>query len=479
MSIKNPYLMTKKLKNSFESVCFLMTLLFSLLPVYAIFAPDHHGIIFTFISKIVIAVFAVCIAVYLYYFFALPDRGDKSKFASLRQNVASYFSRNKHAALLLVVYIFTVVSVFLAPNRERALAGTEFRPDGLLMHTALAALFVFSSFIKDNGHKKIIYGAYIAGFVFVSLIMVQQYYGIIGTAGQEECGAIGEALRQQYLEMNVYVGHFFKGTTGSFYNLNHMGYYVCMCSMLCAGAFIKSTKKSTMIFSAILMAYSYWVLIINNTFGAYLAVFAVLVVMSIVLFFRNKTKFVTAFTPLIVFVLVSAAVVFTSSSESIIIKNITTLGSDIVEIAGGDNSSDSGAESSSEDQNESGASEAGSGRWGLWKMTLDMIGEKPVFGYGPDNLADEYKGRGAKLDRAHCEPLERAVSTGILSALCYVGAIVYVIWTRLMKKDHVSTGNVSVMALLAVFGYSISALVGVLLFYTACHYIIFMGFLSE
>ena len=472
LSSRNSHKTARKLKESFESICFIMTLLFALLPVYAIFSPQQHGEIFIFLSKIEITAFVVCLAVYLYnYFLVFPNTGDNGKAMQLWDNMKSYFAKNKHALLLLVVYVCTVISAFLAPDSSRALMGTEFRPDGLLMHTSFLALFVFSSYIKDDFHKKCIYAAYVFGFLLTGLIMIQQYYGIIGTAGQEPYGAFGEFLNEQYIKANIFVGHFFKGTTGSFYNLNHMGYYVIICAMLSVGMYIKAEKKSSKIMSAIFMAFTFWVLVLNNTFGAYLAALGMVVVVFVLLFFRLKSRFTTAIMPFAVFVAVSVAVTLVSSSDSLILKNFTTLGSDVANIA----SSDSG--DASKDDSEAGS--AGSGRWSLWVNTVEMIGEKPLFGYGPDNLADEYKARGAKLDRAHCEPLERAVSTGILSGLCYIAAIAYVIWTRLMRKDHLNSRTSVLIPLLVVCGYSISALVGVFLFYTACHYIIFMGMLTE
>lgn len=470
MSSKSSYKTTKNLKNAFENVCFIMTLIFSLLPVFAMFSPSQHGEIFIFLSKVEITVFIACVAVYLYWFFIMaPNSAGVSKFTQLLTDITAWFAKNKHAFLLLIVYVMVVISVFLAPDRQRALMGTEFRPDGLLMHSALAVLFVFSSFIKDRGHKKAIFASYIVGFVPIALIMIMQYYGIIGTAGQEPYGAFGEFLNEMCIKANIFVGHFFKGTTGSFYNLNHMGYYIIMCSMLSVGVFMRAEKKSSKILSAIFMAFTFWTLILNNTFGAYLAAIGVLVIIAVVMFFRVKSGFTTAFMPLIIFVVISFAVTFVSSSDSLILKNFTTLGSDVASIAGSDDATES----------ESDASSAGSGRWKLWVETVKMIGEKPVFGYGPDNLAQEYKDRGAKLDRAHCEPLERAVSTGILSGICYVAAIVYVIWTRLKRKDHLNPYSSVLIPLLVVFGYSISALVGVFLFYTACHYMIFMGMMSE
>ena len=370
--------------------------------------------------------------------------------------------------MFLIIYVCVIISVIFSEDKARALSGTEFRPDGLLMHTALLVLFVFSSFIKNPSYKKVIYGIYIISFLFQAAIMIQQYYGIIGSAPQEPFGAIGAKLNYQYVKMGKATGHFFKGNTGSFYNLNHLGYYIGMCVMLGAGLFMTSKKTSAKVFSALFMGYAMWTLVLNNSFGVYLAVLASVIIIGVVVFFRNKAKFLVAFFPLFCFIVVSVAVTFVSSSDSLVVNNFVTLGEDIESITSSENAADPGDEAGS----------AGSGRWKIWVNTVQMIGEKPVLGFGPDNLYDEYKQRNVNLDRAHNEILERAVSTGIFSAICYAAALAYVIWTRLMRKDHFDTSSM-LIPLGAVLAYTISALVGVFLFYTACHYFIFMGMLTD
>ncbi len=458
-----------QLKENFEKLCLVVVSLFALLPLFAVFAPIKHGNIFSFLTIIAILSAIIALWVYLHnYYHVLHVPGGVGKTRYLWNNLKTYFAKNKHAFLFLVIYLCVILSCFFAKDKGHALFGIETRPDGLFLHTALMILFVFSSFIQNPKYRKIIYTIYIVSFLIQAAIMIQQHYGVLGTAQQEPFGKIGGKLRFQYFKSGIATGHFFKGNTGSFYNLNHLGYYIGMCAMLGVGLFIKAKKPLLKVFSALFMGYAFWVLVLNNSFGVYLAVLAAVIIIGAATCFVAKGKFTTAFAPLIIFIIVSIAVSFVSTSDSLVINNFIELGNDVSKIVNSDEPT-----KPNED-----VGLAGSGRWKIWMNTIEMIGEKPILGYGPDNLKDEYTKRTVEFDRAHNEILERAVSTGILSGVCYVGALLYLIVTRLKRKDHLED-NSMLIPLGIVIAYTISALVGVFIFYTVCHYFIFLGMLTD
>ena len=72
----------------------------------------------------------------------------------------------------------------------------------------------------------------------------------------------------------------------------------------------------------------------------------------------------------------------------------------------------------------------GNGRVYIWKMTLDIIKNNPVFGVGPDCLGHEvfynymnkpdYFFNDTLVDKAHCEYLHIAATTGIPSLIVYI-----------------------------------------------------------
>ncbi len=459
----------EKLRESFEKLCLVVVSLFAFLPFFAVFEPIKHGNIFSFFSIIAIISAMIALWVYLhnyYHVFRVPGGVGKTEY--LWNNLKTYFAKNKHALLFLIIYICVILSCLFAKDKSRALFGMETRPDGLFLHTALMILFVFSSFIQNPKYRKIIYSIYIISFLIQGIIMIQQHCGILGAVQQEPFGKLGGKLRFAYVMNGIATGHFFEGNTGSFYNPNHLGYYIGMCAMLGVGLFIKAKKPVSKIFSALFIGYAFWILVLNNSFGVYLAVLAAVIIIGIATCFIAKGKITTAFAPLAIFIIVSIVVSFVTTSDSLVIKNFIDLGNDVSKITNSDDSTETSGE---EDL-------IGNGRWESWIQTLQMIGEKPIFGYGPDNLKDEYTKRGVGVDRAHNEPLERAVSTGIFSGVCYVGALLYLILTRLKRKDHLED-NSMLIPLGIVVAYTISALVGVFVFYTVCHYFIFLGMLTD
>ena len=118
------------------------------------------------------------------------------------------------------------------------------------------------------------------------------------------------------------------------------------------------------------------------------------------------------------------------------------------------------------------ASSAGHNRWLLWSQTIDLISQRPLFGYGCEGIADILKDA---VDRAnpHNELLTYAAFYGIPAALFYVLGLVaiFVCWIR----RKIWTDPVSIAAALAAFGYFLSSLFGVPMFYTAPFFFVFLG----
>lgn len=292
--------------------------------------------------------------------------------------------------------------------------------------------------------------------------MVQQYFGIIGTAPGADTPAWAIPLKNFYDSIGIRTGHFYKGLTATFYNLNHMGYYAALCSMLFAALLIGAKRIWVKIMLSLICAYSFWIVVINDTFGCYLAVLATLVITAVFLIISKENP-LKSLAPLMIFVLVSAAVTFIppKGATSVIESNVKTAVSDAKDIY----------------QKSESASMAGSGRWILWQNTVSMIAEKPLWGFGPDNLKKEYTKRDVKIDRAHCEILERAVSTGIPSAVLYAAAILLAICSAAKGCKHKKCKADFLAPLMATCAYFVSSMVGVFLFYTACHFFVMLAML--
>lgn len=453
-----------KSKSLYEYLSLLMVILYAVLPAVMIADPPSWGKAFRAFATIETAVLLVCIfwcaVIFILKIFSFSF---KTAMSDLKESVVGYFTGRRYAIMLLIMYILVVISAFLAPNAKRAFMGNDFRPDGVLMHSAFLALFVFSCAVRKGIFKKIIMTIYCVSFLLLSLIVAQQYFGVIGTAPGADTPEFLLPLKDLYTELGFRTGHFYKGLTATFYNLNHMGYYIAVCTMIFVAFLICADKLWKKIIFILLSGYSFWILIINNTFGCYLAVFATMVI-TLIVFAIKKCDTTRAVLPILVFVAVSVFTVLfpPPGGDSVVLSNFSTTTSDVKEIYNKDES----------------ASTAGSGRWDIWKNTLEMIAEKPVMGFGPDNLKSEYTAREVTVDRAHNEIMERAVSTGVPSAVFYATAILLAIIEAFKKRNFATVDGVSIAPLMAATTYFLSGLVGVFLFYTAGHLFIMLALIE-
>ena len=194
----------------------------------------------------------------------------------------------------------------------------------------------------------------------------------------------------------------------------------------------------------------------NNTFGCYLAVVFMCLAGP---FFLNRTpeKFskIKCFIPLILLILL------TVTSSQIVANNFLILSSDVKNIA---------AENSA-------AKNAGSKRWELWTNGVDMLKNRPIFGYGPENLGKEYLARGIDQDRPHNEYLQHALFLGIPALIFYVAAILMLIKYLLTNLRNLN--NTTFISGLAVVAYLCSAFFGNTMFYTSIYFFLLLGYVSQ
>lgn len=534
----------KIMTDTYQFICMVMVMIFSLLPAMAIIGPKKYGSYFYLFEKIEIYTLFLCIIAYAFYkTYSLCTKSESDSSAVKGRKSVKYLLSNFHLVLFFIMFVFVVISVLRFPDNTRVIKGRIGRPDGILMYMCFFALFIFAFSLRNPYLKKYVLGTYIFSFILVSVIMLLQYYGMIGSAHQTLCPDWGwtKGLQRYFAKTGIQMGVFYRGETGSFFNLNHMGYYIALCSCLFTGKLFISKNRTEKILYGILCGFSYWVLIVNNTLGAFIAVVFTLGIFTLYNMYRMAKSFshsdkntsrkivlcvigamlllfiicflliyiavnihngvsilplilsaifiigsivasvyciikifpaviigkiLTILLPLMIFTGVCGAVsnIPFEPKGPIIANNFVNLKKDGEKIA---NSSE-------------GYDKAGSGRLKLWIASVHLIKEKPLLGFGPDNVKDAYTKENVSMDRCHCEPLEIAVSVGIPAALCYVGAIAFIIIKNMRKKnlsDNTKTNN-CLPATMAVCAYFISGLVGVFLFYTACHMFIMMGLAS-
>ena len=248
------------------------------------------------------------------------------------------------------------------------------------------------------------------------------------------------------------------GMAAIFNQFNHYGYYLVLAILISAVLFIAAGEPIWLrVFCAVVFVTDNVILILNNTFGCYLAVIAALVFGTAVVIIgrRNRGEIIRALIVCGAFVVITVSMHLLNHSAS---KDVTKLVDDIGKIAADDEK----------------AKYAGTGRWSLWTHTVEYIKVKPVFGWGVEGTSEmlqiETKGINS---RPHNEYLQWAAFFGIPATLLYFAALCLVMFgmfPRVRKADAVSLA-----CFVAAAGYIASSFVGNTMYYTTPFFIIFLG----
>ena len=396
--------------------------------IYRLFTPEwkiNVYMMFYFVVGLAAELFAVFYVVSLFY------REEKFSIKKVLKN-------NVWDLLLAGMFIWIIISSLLAEDRYLAMHGTDYRQEGLLTLMVYASLYVSAKAVKS---RKLIIWIFRSFAILISTLSVPSL--------MEACPALGKLVGDNLYNFYYVGGHY----SSVFKNINHFGYVLTIGIMVLAGLFIFEEKIWAKVLSFIMYCFNVWSLIINDTFGSYLAVAFGVVFLGVLIIIKNKKNLKYSILIVASFIIISACMMGNSFGLR---RSISTTYNDI----------NSGV------LNET----AGTGRIGLWKQAFVYIGEKPVFGHGPEGVYARYIMDGFDNDRPHNEYIQHAVFYGIPAGVMYLAALitmfVYCI-RRISKLDIVmlTLGGV-------VFAYCISAFFGNTMYYTSPYFFTFLGVLS-
>lgn len=343
--------------------------------------------------------------------------------------------------IIFLFFFALIVSTFSNVAIKTAIVGNDERYEGLLMYFIYLLLFITASrFIKIN-KKTINITLTVASIMGVYSIF--QFYGIDpvyhwATGNEGVIGAFG------------FIG-----------NRNFFGTYALIFLSLAVGVYIFTNTKRTIIYIAVLFA----ALLVAQTRGTWIGIFAVMLFIIPMIWKEKKLIFKFA-TVLLVFLVVYGALNLTSNKA--IANRGKTLVSDVKNITS----------EKIEDKKK-----AGSGRIGIWIMTMKSIKENPFIGSGPDTLhhrinkycEEEYDSfiekNGYYIDKAHNEFLEYLACGGILTLLAYL-ALVTVILLNLLKRIYESKAKV---LFFIIVGYLVQSFFNISVIQVAPIYWIVLG----
>lgn len=348
-------------------------------------------------------------------------------------NVQDFLRAHSVQLLLAALLLWSTISCALSDNMEKSLLGDGYRQEGLMMYFSYYGIFILSYLLGSEKYRKNI----------ISLIPLLALPIAAGINFENEW--LRTILNYQNAEH-----------ANPFMNINHAGYYLCVAIMCSAACFVMAQKKcKALLLWSTAFVFLSAALLINSSLGPYLAVIAGLVIMLIIGLLLRKNIWKRVVIIGILFAVVTGVYILSTNRLS---KDTERLKGDITAIAENDEAKEV---------------HAGSGRWPLWTAAVEFAREKPVFGFGPDNLREQYAARNLKMDRPHCVPLQIAASLGIPALIFYLLALtVYIV--LLFKKGRRAT-VFDVMLFSIGSAYFVSSLVGNSMFYTTPYFCLIWG----
>ena len=426
-----------------EDISYFCCILWVVMPLIVLFGALYYGLLSADSGSD--WVFIDTLEVFSMSFYVIGTLALVFSLTVIFQSSGTLFSRESIKKepwlyLLFAVLLCSVLSTLFSGDRVTSFLGSYTCNDGLLSYFIYGGLLVCALQLKSDDKKLRIITIFTAVISILSVSMLLENAGV-------------EWAKKCLISERASV----------FFQFNHFAYILCMSILMLVGLFLYQPKTSFRIYSALSILLQTYTLIVNDTFGAYLAVCIALLFIYIVYFVSGRRFSVAVLVPVCAFILVTVLMKadFTpGNTSSTVASNFTELTEDVEKIV---TQSDT-------------AGNAGHGRWRLWKTGVDFLSGHWLFGYGPEGLLHTEYGTitaGAGT-RPHNEYLQMADFNGVPALLAYVAAFVFLLIKQWKQLKQLKPS--ALIAAGAVFGYLVSAFVGITMFNTFSYFCLFLGF---
>lgn len=359
--------------------------------------------------------------------------------------------------LLGFVLLWSILSLFLSASPLPQFLGSEYQYDGLYSYFLFAGVYLCAVLYTDERGRMRVLRTLTAVSNLCCVVMLGQAFKV--------------PLFQRF---------FLTDRTSVFFNRNHFAYYLCTSILCLAGLYLYDKGLKRKIWYLLSFAFQLYALLLNDTFGSYLAVLFALP-MALVFFLKSGRGFAAWIgAPVALFLLVN--VLFytnalpatgnwkaTADQMIQVITDAVTGGAEKAENSGAEAGGGEEAAKAEEDWTKN-FSTIGTARFFLWAKAARLILQHPLFGTGPDGMPESYD---PDNNRPHNSFLQVGVFMGIPAMLAYLAALLLLAvrqWKRL-KELRPST--------LAAAGgtacYLISSFFGVPMFYTTPYLFLCLG----
>lgn len=340
--------------------------------------------------------------------------------------------------LLLLMLLWSFVSALCAKDFHTAFFGNWYFQEGFFAYFYYGAACYISCNLNEK-YKHRVLTAFIFSSSGLSIVFLLKYMGI------------------PFVDDYIFIQEF------AFFNSSNVfGYYLTMSISLTAAYSILRNKNSLII--TLFLALQIYTLIMNNTFGSFLAVTVIMILIPLFVFMNSGYVKLNYFIPLLTFIITCALHYLVSSiadKQNTLLLNFGQLSTDLSKIS-----------SAAVD-----AGTAGSGRMAIWKRTIQILFYRPLLGYGSDLTYEAYKIAGINHTRPHNEIMQHALFLGIPAALMYIISLTWLFIRQIKTIKYLS--NNTLIAAFAVIGYVVSSLFGCTTPWSTTYFFIFLALSAD
>ncbi len=405
---------------------FILLMLWCISPVIEYFNKNYFSMMYKTYFKFTIYVIGI-FGILIYILYVIKKR-KKEKFD---------FKKSFPKILLFLLLVIAIIASLTSSNVYLSFFGEAYRKEGLIVYLMYLGIILLASIVRNKKYQKCLFNTIISSALIIAIL------------------PLFKSNFSYYTFANV------------FNQFNHYGYYLMIATMLSGCMFleIKGFKRVLYLSSFTFLLHC---LILNNTFGCYLAITISLVVLLIYLLIVKEKRISMAIL-ILSFILVTVGVSYlnirigdnSNKKNNIVLDNFTSLSKDVETIT---------------ENNTAKINKVGSYRGILWKEAWNYIKEHPLLGGGMESLNKYYDEHLTTIsqDRPHNIILQFAAFIGIPGAIIYV---IFISFIGLSNIKRIKTETFYITIFTTGMCYFISSLVGNSMYYTSPYFMIFLGLL--
>lgn len=434
----------KSIQNMFFVSLVIMAVIVPLkVPLYIINPIYAECIAYSIQYVIYIIILFVMLCILLQNIYSNNSSKSKDKCTGVLVTYKNYFMCNKWLMCLILFLLWVIVCELFSDNPAQAWFGNARRSEGFIGR--FMYIVVICAMMQIDKEKTVRRFINIFSISAASVALL----GIIG-----ECsGMLNKGALLSNLATQTDIRHYYSAVFDYF---NHYGYYMSVAVALAIGMLMYAdTLKSRILYSLIIAA-DVWSLLINDTFGGFLALSIAIIIIFIIVSVNNGRIKGWFFVPILIFW--GTAVLVSAFSEDISLKTefimLFTGSEDIL-------------------LNNEDAYMAGTGRWNLWTHAFSYIMHSPFVGYGDDGLGMLYHAEGFIQDLPANEYIQYTGFYGLPGGILYLIGLILLLAKKMKQLKELN--KIKVIAGGAVISYAISAAFGNSMYYTAIYFFILIG----